>query len=748
MSAPSDNLGDFSMLELFRMEVETQKVVLSNGLVSIERDPANPTELESLMRAAHSLKGAARIVGLTPAVSVAHAMEDGFVAAQKNKITMGRAQIDAMFQGVDLLARIANTPEADIQQWSAHKAEEVENFVAHLKASLAASNAPKPVEEAKTPAPPESKAEQSSSTSTKDAQERFLRVTSGNLNRLLGLAGESLVESRRLRPFSESLLRLKRQQNELSHMLDDLRDWQANGDETTKRRLAGAQAKISECRYYLNERLTELEMFDRRATNLAKRLYSETLSCRMRPFADGVQGFPRLVRDLAHKLGKNIRLEIIGQETQVDREILEQLETPLTHILSNAVDHGIERAEERQHTGKPAEAVMRLEARHSSGILLIIVSDDGRGIDVESIRRAVVRRKQATTEVAAQMSEAELMEFLFLPGFSTRENVTDVSGRGVGLDIVRNMAKNVRGNVRLFSQLGQGTRFQFELPLTLSVVRSLLVNIGGEPYAFPLAGIHHTLKLPRAQIQTLEGKQHFPLHHRQVGLVTARQILDYPAAPPSDDEQSIIIMGEKESLCGLVVDKFLGEQELVVQPLDPRLGKIKDISAGALMENGAPVLIIDPEDLLRSIEKLAERGSLNRIEEAASATAKKSKRVLIVEDSLTVRELERKLLQSQGYEVEVAVDGMDGWNAVRTNQFDLVVSDVDMPRMDGIELVQNIRKDPKLKSMPVLILTYKDREEDRRRGLEAGADYYLVKGSFHDDILIKAVTDLIGKAHA
>ena len=579
-------------------------------------------------------------------------------------------------------------------------------------------------------------------------QERFLRVTSGNLNRLLGLAGETLVESRRLRPFAESLLRLKRQQNELSRMLDDLRDWLSESDETTKRRLMGAQAKIAESRYFLSERLAELEMFDRRSTNLAKRLYTETLSCRMRPFGDGVHGFQRLVRDLARKLDKEVRLEISGQETQVDREILEQLEAPLTHILGNAVDHGLEPAEERRRAGKPAEAVMRLEARHSAGVLLIIVSDDGRGIDVESIRQAVVRKKLGAPDVAALMTDAELMEFLFLPGFSTKESVTDISGRGVGLDIVRNMAKNVRGNVRVFSQVGKGTRFQFELPLTLSVVRSLLVNVGGEPYAFPLAGIHRTLKLPRVQIQTLEGKQHFPLDRRQVGLVTARQVLEYPAEAVTSEEQAVIIVGEKENTYGLVVDNFLGEQELVVQPLDSRLGKIKNISAGALMENGSPVLIIDSEDLLRSIEKLAERGALAGIGEVAGVAVKKGKRVLIVEDSLTVRELERKLLEAQGYEVEVAVDGMDGWNAVRTNQFDLVVSDVDMPRMDGVELVQNIRKDPRLKSMPVLILTYKDREEDRRRGLEAGADYYLVKGSFHDDVLIKAVTDLIGKATA
>ena len=243
----------------------------------------------------------------------------------------------------------------------------------------------------------------------------------------------------------------------------------------TETRLANVQEKVAECRYFLADRLSELEMFDRRATNLSKRLYAETLSCRMRPFADGVHGFPRLTRDLSKKLGKEVRLEIIGQDTQVDREILEQLETPITHIIGNAIDHGFESSDERVQLGKPREGTLRLEARHSAGVLLIIVADDGRGIDIEAIRRAVIRRKLATADVAERMSESELMEFLFLPGFSMKESVTDISGRGVGLDIVRNMAKNARGTVRVSTQLGKGTRFQFELPLTLSVLRSLLI---------------------------------------------------------------------------------------------------------------------------------------------------------------------------------------------------------------------------------------------------------------------------------
>jgi two-component system sensor histidine kinase and response regulator WspE len=277
-------------------------------------------------------------------------------------------------------------------------------------------------------------------------------------------------------------------------------------------------------------------------------------------------------------------------------------------------------------------------------------------------------------------------------------------------------------------------------------VRTLLVEIGGEPYAFPLAYIVCTLKLPKEQIEVLEGRQHFSLDGRRVGLVTAHQVLDGGEAKSPGDDLSIVVVGNHTCTYGLLVDRFLGERELVVQPLDTRLGKIKDISAGALMEDGSPVLIVDVEDMIRSVDKLVSVGRLSEIRRDTSTGAEKNhKRVLVVDDSLTVRELERKLLGNHGYEVEIAVDGMDGWNAVRTGHYNLIVTDIDMPRMDGFELVGMIKKDPNFKSLPVMIVSYKDREEDRMRGLEAGADYYLTKGSFHDETLVQAVVDLIGE---
>jgi two-component system sensor histidine kinase and response regulator WspE len=496
------------------------------------------------------------------------------------------------------------------------------------------------------------------------------------------------------------------------------------------------------------QRVEQLDLFDRRFASFSKRLYQEVLDCRLRPFADGVQMFPRMVRDLAKSLGKTATLRVTGESTTVDREILERIKAPLDHLLRNAIDHGIETPEERQRRGKPLEGTVNLEAAHSAGKLLVTIADDGRGIDLGAIRDTVVKRNLSTAEMVQKMTDSELLEFLFLPGFTLKDSVSEISGRGVGLDVVQTMVKEVGGSVRISSTAEAGTSFQLELPLTLSMVRTLLVEIAGEPYAFPLARVETTLKLPFDQIQSVEGRQHFSLGQRQIGVVAGCEILELDSRD-SASELSIVVLGDKGGRYGIVVDRFLGERELVVRVLDPRLGKVKNISAAALMPDGSPLLIVDVDDLMREIDNFLSGNRLSHVGPARSAdVAKERKRVLVVDDSLTVRELERKLLDGQGYAVDIAVDGMDGWNAVRTGHYDLVVTDVDMPRLDGIELVTLIRKDARLKSLPVMIVSYKDRPEDRQRGLEAGADYYLTKGSFHDETLIRAIADLIGEIQA
>ncbi|WP_166481813.1 hybrid sensor histidine kinase/response regulator [Scytonema sp. UIC 10036] len=576
-----------------------------------------------------------------------------------------------------------------------------------------------------------------------------MRVGPDNLNRLMGLAGESLVEAKWLEPFADSFLQLKAGHTELSDSLEKLQELLANRhlERQIDEQLTAVRQKASEYQQLLSDRYSELELFSQRSTNLADRLYREVIATRMCPFSEGGQGFPRMIRDIAKQLSKKVKLEIVGKSTLVDRDILERLEAPLTHMLRNALDHGIELPEERLAALKPEEATIRIEVAHRAGMLFISVSDDGRGIDVEFLRQEVIRKQLTNTEMAARLSEVELMEFLFLPGFSTAKTVTEISGRGVGLNVVHNMVREVGGTVRAVSQPGQGMSFYMQLPLTLSVIRALLVEIAGEPYAFPLSRIERVVSLFKSEIAVSENRPFFMMNDRPIELISAHQILELPPPSANSEILSAIVVGDRANCYGLVIDRYLGERSLVVRPLDSRLGKVPNVSAAALMDNGCPVLIVDVEDLVRSIAKVFASGQTSQVNQSTHQTTSKTyKHILVVDDSITVREMERKLLENNGYKVEVAVNGVDGWNAIRGGNYDLVVTDIDMPRMNGFELTSQIKSHAKLKHTPVIIVSYKDREEDRLQGLEAGADYYLTKSSFHDDTLIQSVIDLIGEA--
>ncbi|MFC3127480.1 hybrid sensor histidine kinase/response regulator [Pseudoroseomonas globiformis] len=756
MSGGAGDYSEFSLLELFRLEAETHTQALTAGLLALEGGANTAQHLELCMRAAHSLKGAARLVEVMPAVNLAHAMEEIFVAAQTGSLVLRRDQIDLLLRGVDLMGAIARDTAgapggeaavAEVATLVLALARSVEGPPEESPREPPAEPPPDPAPPPEVPLPRVAEAPRPEAPRA-EAAERILRITADSLSRLLGLSGEVLIEARRLRPFNDRLMRLRRLHDEALRAFDAVRDAAGAGmaGDAAQLALAAARQRLMDCQDDLGKRLMEMDALDRRSVQLAHRLYDEALASRMRPFEDGVRRYGRTVRDLGRELGKQVTLEIAGGGTPVDRDILEHLDAPIGHLLRNAIDHGIEPQAEREGAGKPVGGTIRLEARHHAGMLQIVVADDGRGIDIDRLRAAILARGLAQEQTVEQLSETELLEFLFLPGFTMKGVVTEISGRGVGLDAVRALARQVRGVVRVTTQAGQGTRFQFELPLTLSVVRTLLVEIGGEPYALPLAAIERAMMLPAAAIEWLEGQQHFTFEGRQVGLLGAHQILGCAGSAIAGEDIAVVIIGDHRNNYGLAVDRLLAQRELVVQPLDARLGKVTGISAAALMEDGTPVLILDVEDLLRGVEKLSTSGELDQVTTAQPSAGRSRRRVLVVDDSLTIRELERKLLSQHGYEVEVAVDGMDGWNAARAGRFDLIVTDVDMPRMDGIELVSLIRKDPHLNGIPVMIVSYKDREEDRRRGLEAGADYYLTKGSFHDTTLLQAVLDLIGEA--
>lgn len=776
-----DDVADLSLLDLFRIELENYSKLLETGLVEVEQNQT-PERIEPLMRAAHSIKGAARLVGLDVVVTLAHAMEDVLSAAQHGKHSLSSDHIDMLLRGNDVFVRMSSVDVAAIPQWLTTEAEGLKTLGAAIAAILTGEPIAAPVQAAspKTPAAAPSPAaapEKPVSTPLQPAfacgkdilgqaletqprkegplvaqpvekeEKGVVRVFPESLNRLMGYAGECIVQAKSAKPLSSSLLKMKEGYTEVTSALEGIfhSGKTASLPRELQEEFAERLAGLDCIRDALVAQIVDFELFSRNLEHLADKIYGEVVSIRMRPFSDGLHGFPRMVRDLAKGLGKKVRFQVVGESTRVDRDVLEKLEAPLTHLLRNAVDHGLETPEERRAAGKPEEGSLVLEARHSSGLLNIRVVDDGKGIDVERLRQKVLEKRHVTTEMAGSLSEKELLDFLFLPGFSTASKVTEVSGRGVGLDVVMSMVEGVGGSVLVETKPRAGTIFNLLLPLTLSVLRALVVDIGGEPYAIPLTRIDHIVECTPDRLTVLEDKQFYTYENEHVGIIDAHQVLQVPAPEGTRTVICMVIVSDRLNRYGLVVDRFLGQRELVVIPLDSRLGRVPNVSSGAILEDGSPALILDVDDLVRSVDGLLTHSRLSKVGRKKGPGETPKKHILVVDDSLTVREVERRLLENSGYEVTVAVDGMDGWNTLQLDRFDLVISDIDMPRMNGIELIRKIRADAGFKQTPVIVVSYKDREEDRLSGLDAGANYYLTKSSFRDQGLTNAVRDLIGE---
>lgn len=803
----SPDIADLSLVELFAMELGAHHQALENGLVGLEADPS-PSRVEPLMRAAHSIKGAARIVGLLQAVDLAHAMEDALLDIQKTA-SLPPGRIDALLAANDFFGRLARLSPAAMPQALEDGAQEARNLAEILRAQQAATpeadaqsaegpsntpaadstpHAPGP-DVPQAPSPPVSappSGEPKAARSGKDAaalpspdrnvrpratsscacapapptdcadqpQEGSVRLSAEVLGRLMGLAAQCLVETSSLPAVLSDLRRLRMAIRETGDLLaEHLAGLAAQGPQTPDgedspvgREAAQAVSLVKELGEVQAKVCAAVEAHSRRMETFAHRLYSQVRRSRMRPFGEGVRAFPRMVRDLARELGKKARLNVEGGLSAVDRDILEKLEAPLIHLVRNSLDHGLENPEERTAAGKPETGRITLSARHVGGMLEVRVGDDGRGIDQADLARRVSEHGLASQEMAQRMSPAELYDFLFLPGFTTAKTVSGVSGRGVGLDVVKTMVHAAGGHLRVESAPGLGTSFVMRLPVTLSVVRSLVMRVAGQPYALPLARIGRVFEAAREDVSSVGGRQFIQVDGANVGLVQAAQLLGFePEATESEALPLVLLTGE-EGTYALAVEAFLGERELAVKPLDPRLGKVPNVSAAALLEDGSPALILDGEDLVRSVAALLGSGRLTRVgRPRGGREAKGPKRVLVVDDSLTVREVERQLLSNRGYEVITASDGMEGLSVARSGDFDLVLTDVDMPRMTGIELTRRLKADPVLAGMPVMIVSYKDREEDRLAGLSAGADHYLAKSGFRDETLLEAVTDLIGE---
>ena len=479
-------------------------------------------------------------------------------------------------------------------------------------------------------------------------------------------------------------------------------------------------------------------------------IQSEVMTSRLLPVSTITHGCERVVRDLTRSGEKEARLILEGTETEIDRKILEELQDPLIHLLRNAVDHGIEPAAEREAAGKPRAGTIRVSARQVGDSVRFEVADDGAGLDAERLRAAVLRKGLLTTDQAAALDERGAHGLIFLPGFSSRETVSATSGRGVGLDVVREHVERLHGTVDVSSQPGQGTRFTLELPLTLATTRALLVEQSGQTYAVPTTLIERSGRVEQDRLEQIQGRRTLLLEGRALPAIELADVLNVaPSAPPADRQgrtvwRQYFVVAQAGRRVALLVDGLAGEQEIVVKSLAWPLRRVRNVAGTTLLGTGSVVVILNPADLLQSALGMgAGRSPLHSASPAAQPERRRAPRILVVDDSLTTRTLERTILEAAGYDVTVAADGLEALNRLRAEEIDLVVSDVEMPRLDGFGLTAELRRDERLRHVPVVLVTSLDAREHRERGVEVGADAYVVKSAFDQGQLLETIGRLL-----
>lgn len=476
-------------------------------------------------------------------------------------------------------------------------------------------------------------------------------------------------------------------------------------------------------------------------------LESGIRTLRLLPLSTIFNLFPRMVRDLAKQQSKEVNLVIEGGDTKADKRILEEMKDPLMHMLRNAIDHGIETSQERQQLGKPRMATIRLRGYQNGTSIGIEITDDGRGLNIESIKRTALRRGICSEAQLAAMTTAQIQLLIFAPGFSTRTQVTEISGRGVGLDVVRAKVERLKGTIQVESFPGAGSTFRLQLNTTITTTNVLIVEANSMYYALPVEFVQTTLLVSKREIFAIEGSQTMLLDGQPVSVAPLADLLELPISVPggakADDTASkmlpcIILQLGNERL-GLLVDALLDQQDVVLKPQSKLLGRIRNISGATILSTGEVCMILNPQDLLLTVRK--RRGGMTA--QKAIEQTKSKQTILLVEDSITIRTQVKRILEGAGYEVVVAVDGLDGFNKLRTQNFDAVVSDVQMPNLDGLGLAAKIRQYKEYSELPIILVTTLASDEDKRRGAEAGANAYLTKGNFDQKLLLDTLSRLV-----
>lgn len=744
----------------FLVEAREHLQSIASGLLALERKAPDldTAALESVFRHTHSLKGAARAASFGRVEHLCQALETILALCRERKLMLDAGHYDLLHQAFDLAGELVASPEgsADID---ARTAQIVQRLTA-ITPELASQPALGPMR-AKPASSGTAMAPEVGIATPSVARDTHTRVSTLQLDALLRSAEEMLLlkhsgqeRSRQFEEVEQEFAAWRKRWTSVQPSLRQLRRPAVKADSRPDARPESATRVLEFVHWSLGhikalesrvEALARCSAQDRHA--VARRvddLLLQSKSLLMAPLSTLIDWMPKMVRDLARSQGKQAELVIEGDEVQVDRRLIDEMKDPLIHLLRNAVDHGVEIPSERASAGKPEKAMLRLEIRFASGDRIeFIVRDDGRGIDTHAVREAAVRMRLVDEDIATEMDDAEASELVFRSQLSTSPVVTDLSGRGLGLAIVKDQAEKLGGQVFARSEPGRGCTFRVVLPQRLGALRGLFVRVGDATLVIPGMHVICVTRIPHAEVKMVQGRETVLRAGRVIPLMALGDVLrprNYRGLEEAALLTVVFIEVGSEALA-LAVDEVLDEEEILIKRLEPPLQRVRNIAGATVRPSGTVFPVLNVADLVRSVRR-AKTGEPARTTVARRQTAARA-RLLLAEDSITSRLLLKGILEAAGYEVRTAADGVEAFTALRSGSFDLLVSDIEMPRLNGFDLTARIRADAVLKGLPVVLVTALASKEDREHGIDVGANAYIAKGSFDQRELIDAVRRLL-----
>lgn len=739
------------LMATFKMEAEEHVNALNDNLLLLEKRPAGNeayAAIEELFREAHSLKGAARAVDLLGVEELAHGIENVFSSVKKKEVALTGELFDLLYRAVDLIGSMT--------QAAAEGAEQAEprSAIVLQALELASQNKPAPTVQT-TGEQAAGSADADSGSAPRPEGQETIRVATKKLDSLMIHVEELLVSKIRTEQRLSDLKSVKSQMAQwykswlkVKHTAEKLSATSALGCETETgsvlRFLAANEQQLKSLSSTLGTLTQEFDRDNLRMSLITEDLQHDIRKVRMLPISTIFSGYERLVRDVGKQSKKEVTLRVFGSGTELDKKVLEGIKDPIMHILRNCVDHGLESPEMRVTLGKPKQGTVVLRALQQGGSILIEVEDDGAGIDVAKVRKKVLDSGMMTAVELRALSDREVMFLIFKSGLSTASTVSNVSGRGVGLDVVRQNVEALKGMIELESTAGVGTKFSIILPLTLSTSRVLLAKASGETFAVPTSSIERILRVSKSQIHSVGNKQAVTIDGRPVSLARLDEILELPAGElvqGISERVPVIVLGSAEKRVAFAVEGLVGETEVVVKSLSKQMSRVRNVAGATILGTGKVVMILNVADLLKSARGRDAAGDLFAVKEQPKEACQSS--VLVVDDSITTRTLEKNILEAAGFRVHVARDGLEAIETLKHVPCDLVVSDVDMPGMNGLDLTAKLKSDSRLKDKPVVLVTSLESQDDRERGIEVGADAYIIKSSFDQQNLLRTIQQLL-----